>query len=104
MLVAITGHGPKLPEGGTYYHWRGDSCPIILYPQPGARTRLLRRLLIHAHVVPQGGRRKSVIWPCVKIVSSSSVVNALLNLRGTKKDYDDWAAQGATGWSYSEVL
>ncbi|GBM04202.1 hypothetical protein AVEN_41022-1 [Araneus ventricosus] len=27
VLVAITGHGPSLPEGGTYYHWRGKLDP-----------------------------------------------------------------------------
>ncbi|GFR05813.1 glucose dehydrogenase [Trichonephila clavata] len=28
----------------------------------------------------------------------------MLNLRGNKKNYDDWAAHGAHGWSYNEVL
>ncbi|KFM76481.1 Glucose dehydrogenase [acceptor], partial [Stegodyphus mimosarum] len=28
----------------------------------------------------------------------------MLNVRGNKKDFDNWAAQGARGWSYDEVL
>ncbi|GBL60645.1 hypothetical protein AVEN_176301-1, partial [Araneus ventricosus] len=49
VLVAITGHGPTPPEGGTYCHWRGleyPKPPITIYTRK-ARTRLLiRRLLI----------------------------------------------------------
>jgi choline dehydrogenase-like flavoprotein len=28
----------------------------------------------------------------------------MMYMRGNKKDYDDWAAGGANGWSYDEVL
>lgn len=28
----------------------------------------------------------------------------MLNVRGNKKNYNDWAAMGATGWSYNEIL
>lgn len=31
-------------------------------------------------------------------------MNGMLYVRGNKKNYDDWAAQGAKGWSYKEVL
>jgi choline dehydrogenase-like flavoprotein len=31
-------------------------------------------------------------------------MNAMLYVRGRPLDYDGWAAQGAPGWSYSEVL
>ncbi|GFQ79428.1 glucose dehydrogenase [Trichonephila clavata] len=47
---------------------------------------------------------RSVAWPSGKTVGGSSVINAMLNLRGNKKNYDDWAAHGAHGWSYDEVL
>lgn len=28
----------------------------------------------------------------------------MIYVRGNKLDYDNWAAQGNTGWSYEEVL
>jgi choline dehydrogenase-like flavoprotein len=31
-------------------------------------------------------------------------MNYMLYVRGNKKDYDRWAAEGNYGWSYEEVL
>ena len=31
-------------------------------------------------------------------------MNAMIYLRGNRADYDGWAADGAKGWSYNEVL
>lgn len=31
-------------------------------------------------------------------------INAMLYIRGQKEDYDGWAADGCTGWSYKDVL
>ncbi|GFY77611.1 glucose dehydrogenase [Trichonephila inaurata madagascariensis] len=39
-----------------------------------------------------------------KTIGGSSVINGLQNVRGNKRDFDNWAAQGAVGWSYEEVL
>ncbi|XP_035225710.1 glucose dehydrogenase [FAD, quinone]-like [Stegodyphus dumicola] len=47
---------------------------------------------------------RAVAWPSGKTLGGSSVINAMLNVRGNKKNFDDWAAQGARGWSYEEVL
>ncbi|GFU68944.1 glucose dehydrogenase [Trichonephila clavipes] len=46
----------------------------------------------------------SVAWPSGKTIGGSGVINGMLNLRGNKKNYDDWAANGAHGWSYDAVL
>ena len=32
------------------------------------------------------------------------MINAMLYVRGNKKNYDDWAEAGCKGWSYDEVL
>lgn len=37
-------------------------------------------------------------------LGGSSAVNAMLYVRGNAWDYDNWAALGATGWSWSDVL
>ncbi|XP_015435962.1 PREDICTED: glucose dehydrogenase [FAD, quinone]-like [Dufourea novaeangliae] len=42
--------------------------------------------------------------PGGRAVGGSSVVNFMIYSRGSPADYDDWAAQGNTGWSYRDVL
>jgi choline dehydrogenase len=39
-----------------------------------------------------------------KLVGGCSATNAALAVRGAPSDYDEWAAQGNPGWSFSEVL
>jgi 4-pyridoxate dehydrogenase len=39
-----------------------------------------------------------------KVVGGSSSTNAMAYVRGNRGDYDRWAAAGAEGWSYEEVL
>lgn len=42
--------------------------------------------------------------PRGKTLGGSSSINAMIYIRGNKKDFDDWAAMGNTGWSFNEVL
>jgi choline dehydrogenase len=51
-----------------------------------------------------GTGMRSIVWPRGKALGGSSVINGLLYIRGQRQDYDDWAARGARGWSYAEVL
>jgi 4-pyridoxate dehydrogenase len=49
-----------------------------------------------------GGR--SVECARGKVVGGCSSTNAMAYVRGNRGDYDRWAAAGARGWSYEEVL
>ncbi|MFD0149553.1 GMC family oxidoreductase [Streptomyces sp. NPDC055721] len=48
------------------------------------------------------GRRAYI--PRGKVFGGSSSINAMIYIRGSRTDYDGWAAAGASGWSYDEVL
>ena len=43
-------------------------------------------------------------WPQGKVLGGSSSINAMVYLRGHRNDFDTWAAQGAKGWGYEDVL
>jgi len=47
---------------------------------------------------------RSLYMPRGKMLGGSSSMNAMLYVRGRPLDYDGWAAQGAPGWSYADVL
>ncbi|MEW6753389.1 MAG: FAD-dependent oxidoreductase [Candidatus Latescibacterota bacterium] len=49
-----------------------------------------------------GGRRMVINQG--KVLGGSSSINALMYVRGNRRNYDEWAAQGNTGWSWEEVL
>lgn len=44
------------------------------------------------------------IWPAGRVLGGGSSINGMVYLRGHAADYDDWAASGATGWSYRDCL
>ena len=43
-------------------------------------------------------------WPRGKVLGGSSSTNAMVYTRGSRADFDGWAAAGNGGWSYDEVL
>jgi choline dehydrogenase len=49
-----------------------------------------------------GGRR--LFLPRGKVLGGSGSINAMIYVRGNRADYDEWAAGGAEGWSYADVL
>ena len=49
-----------------------------------------------------GGRRG--YQPRGRGLGGSSALNAMIYLRGQREDYDGWAADGATGWAWNDVL
>ncbi len=44
---------------------------------------------------------RELYWPRGRVLGGSSSINAMMWVRGTKEDYDDWEIPG---WSYDELL
>jgi len=49
-----------------------------------------------------GGRR--IKLPRGRVLGGSSSINGLLYVRGDRRDYDTWVAEGAEGWSWDDLL
>ena len=47
---------------------------------------------------------RKLTHPRGRVLGGSSSINGMVYIRGHARDYDHWAASGARGWSYSEVL
>lgn len=43
-------------------------------------------------------------WPRARVLGGCGVINGMMYARGTKTDYDNWAAAGNPGWSYEDLL
>lgn len=49
-----------------------------------------------------GGRRMHC--PRGRVIGGSSSINGMVYIRGNPADFDRWQEEGATGWSYADVL
>jgi choline dehydrogenase len=47
---------------------------------------------------------RSVYLPRGKSLGGSSSMNVMIYLRGHRSDFDEWAARGADGWGFDDVL
>ena len=45
-----------------------------------------------------------VVYPRGRALGGSSAINAMAHLRGHRAVYDGWAAAGATGWGFADLL
>jgi choline dehydrogenase-like flavoprotein len=82
-----------------------DRHPLIRIPAMVAAAIATRRLNWRFETVPQAqlkGRR--IPQPRGKVIGGSGSINGMVYSRGHPRDYDDWAAAGASGWSYAGVL
>lgn len=43
-------------------------------------------------------------WPRGKVLGGTSVMNGMMYVRGSRRDFDTWQAMGNSGWSYNDVL
>jgi choline dehydrogenase len=90
VLLLEAGGPPTNPAianpGGFVSLWNSDlDWALETEAQPGMAGRKL--------VINQG-----------KVLGGSTSINAMMYVRGNRKNYDNWNAMGADGWSYAKVL
>ncbi len=88
-----------IEHGGT------DAGPFI--QMPAALSYPMNMSLydwgLHTEPEPHLGGRV-LATPRGKVIGGSSSINGMVYVRGHARDFDHWAEQGATGWSYADVL
>jgi choline dehydrogenase len=47
---------------------------------------------------------RALYWPRGKMLGGCSSINAQMHVRGNAHDFDEWADNGAPGWSFADVL
>ncbi|KAJ8311369.1 hypothetical protein KUTeg_010724 [Tegillarca granosa] len=58
----------------------------------------------HTTVPQRGLKDRSILTSTARVIGGSTSHNAMLYFRGFKNDFDSWAANGAKGWSYRDVM
>lgn len=82
-----------------------DRNPFILLPAGFIKTLGNPRLTWQFEMEPSSGTAGRAL-PIVqgKTLGGSSAINGAVYNRGSPTDFDGWAAGGAEGWSFAEVL
>lgn len=82
-----------------------DYGPFIQMPAALSYPMNMRRYDWGFSTEPEphlGGR--VLATPRGKVLGGSSSINGMVYVRGHARDFDHWAEEGATGWSYAHVL
>jgi 4-pyridoxate dehydrogenase len=82
-----------------------DNDPFIHIPLAWGRTVLGRRHDWNFTSEPSATMaNRSIPIYRGRVIGGSSSINAMAHVRGHYTDFDRWAANGAPGWSYADVL
>lgn len=82
-----------------------DNHPFMAMPIAFPKVANHRAYVWPFETEPEPGLngRKLPVWRG-KTLGGCSSINAMINVRGSRHDYDSWRQQGLEGWSYRDVL
>ena len=84
---------------------RPDNHPFMAMPIAFPKVASHPSFLWKFETEPEPGlnNRTLPIWRG-KTLGGCSSINAMINVRGSRHDYDNWRSQGLEGWGYRDVL
>jgi choline dehydrogenase len=82
-----------------------DRHPFMRMPFAFMRLQFVRKLSWNYWSEPEPGLEGRRLWlPRGKCLGGTSSINGMVYSRGHPRDYDEWAALGASGWAWKDVL
>jgi len=82
-----------------------DNHPLMAMPLAFPKVATHRSFVWPFETEPEPGlnNRKLPVWRG-KTLGGCSSINAMINVRGSRHDYDIWRRMGLEGWGYRDVL
>ena len=82
-----------------------DNDPMVRMPMGFLQALRKPHLTWGYQSEPEPGLGGRVLpLPRGRVLGGSSSINGMVHIRGHRRDFDDWARAGCTGWSHAEVL
>ncbi|MCY0966299.1 GMC family oxidoreductase [Parathalassolituus penaei] len=84
----------------------GPEDDTLYIHMPATFVRVIgskRSVVYESEPQPEAGGRKTYV-PQGRTLGGGSSLNAMVYIRGQRQDYEDWEAQGCTGWGWDNVL
>ena len=104
---AVAGRLSEDPKTSVALLDAGGRCDNWVVTTPGALVLMIAGGVNNwaFDTVPQPGLQGRIGYqPRGKGLGGSSAINAMVYIRGHRRDYDQWASLGNQGWSYADVL